>query len=235
MKLVTRQQAGLKPATCRTALPASRVIGIAVHYSAAATDEFGRPEDRWRAIQTYHMSPGGHDPTKPWCDIAYNFGFRDDKVLIGRGWDNRSAAQGTNDGNDRYIAICYLGTDKTGRKDISPLEIATLSEFVQTAEAHFRKKLQVKPHSFFHGTECCGDELRAVISAEPWRHLKPRDVEAKPKAFWVWLKWRLGREEFKEYGPANDTIRRTLHSYGVPDKIPDLWWEWAEDWLTAQQ
>jgi len=37
--------------------------------------------------------------------------------------------------------------------------------------------------------------------------------------YWAWLKWRLGREEWKKYGKRNKTVRPN-----VPRLIPPGWW-----------
>ena len=42
-----------------------------------------------------------------------------------------------------------------------------------------------------------------------------------PTWFWVWARWRLGRKEFAEYGPANPSVRPS----NVPIKIPNWAWE----------
>lgn len=42
-----------------------------------------------------------------------------------------------------------------------------------------------------------------------------------PTWFWVWARWRLGRGEFAEYGPANQNVRPP----NVPIKIPSWAWE----------
>jgi hypothetical protein len=230
MQRISRKQAGLVAPTCVTPISKASIEGVAVHYTASQSDEFGNPKDVWKGIQHYHMSPGGHDPTMPWCDIAYNFGFRDNLVLEGRGWNHRSAAQGTNYGNDHYIAIVYLGTDKEGRRDVSPLEIKTLTEFVLLAEKTLGKKLKVKPHNFFHSTGCPGDELEAVIQLEPWRHIKPHETQAKPKFWFLWAAWRLGEGKFAEYGPSNEAHRPKV----LPDEIPKSWWPLLEKFIAKR-
>lgn len=239
MQLITRQQWGAHAPECSTPLNAKDIVYLTVHYTANASDEFGDPKLRTKAIQSYHMQlPGsapGHDPTMPWCDIAYNFTWRDDKVLVGRGWNKRSAAQGTNAGNDKSIAIVYLGTDVNNRKDISPLEIRTLSEFVLEAEAEYKKKLVVVGHKFWHSTGCPGNELMAVIASEPWRHMAPHEIEAKPKPYWMWLNWELGEGPFVKYGPRSKFRRRGLKKFGVPDKIPQQWWDWKKEFVDARK
>jgi hypothetical protein len=198
MKLVTRRQWGARPPTCRTALSDKAITGIAVHYTASNADMVSSHADcakRFKAIQAYHMSPGGHDPTMPWCDIAYNFGFcHHGYIFEGRGWHSRSAAQGTNDGNDHYIAIVFLGADKSGRDDVTPVGRQALSDFINFAmKTEYKKTLTVKPHNFFHSTGCPGDELEAYIKLGGWKIDKPSKwpFANVPKGFWKWNAWRL--------------------------------------------
>jgi hypothetical protein len=223
MKFVTRKEWGAKAATCSTPLP--ELQGIAVHYSAAYSDEFGDSKARVRGIQSYHMSPGGHDPTMPWCDIAYNYLFdRNGSVFEGRGIKNRSAAQGTNAGNNSYIAICFLGADKAGRDDVTAEGRRALGDFILWAQAQAGKTLDIQPHSHFHSTSCPGDELRAYVALKGWKHDNSNGPKRLPKWFWMWNAWRLGEGDYKKFGPRN-----AQHRPNVPRVIPP----WA--WLRAKQ
>jgi len=233
MELLTRAECGLRTPTCHTELPTRDIKGIAIHYTAAYSDEFGDAKARWRAVQAFHMSPAAGGGEGPWCDVAYNFGFRDDLVLTGRGWNRRSAGQGTNEGNDHYIAFCYLGTDKLGRRDISPLEVKTMTQFISLAEDHYRKELVVKPHSAFHSTECPGDELRAVINLAPWKGSHPGGAVVYPKNWFLWAEWKLGEGRYKGQTPGDLAIR--------PDGLPprgspvfEKWYELLEEFLARR-
>jgi hypothetical protein len=113
---------------------------------------------RVRAIQRYHMEEQG------WLDAAYNHvlcghGF----VFIGRGFGARSAANGTKEANDRYFAVCFLGDDSIGRKDVTPAARRALRQLVAEYRRRYPRAREVRPHSDFFPTECPGDELRALI------------------------------------------------------------------------
>ena len=218
MKIITRKQWGALEPESITPLFAYNISGIAVHYSAAYADELGDPYQRVRAIQKYHMGPG-HDPTMPWSDIAYNFLFsRDGLIFEGRGWNKRSAAQGTKNGNDHFIAICFLGTDKDNRDDVTSQGRVALSDFINYAMwAQFKKPLEVQPHNFFHSTECPGDELRSYIQAKGWKH---ENKSGLPSWYWTWVQWRLGESKFKGYGKRNKNVKPT----SIPKKIPYNVW-----------
>ena len=163
-KIVTRAEWGARPPTDRTAI--GTVDGVAVHYSASNADEQALHRNcaaRVRAIQNYHMSPGG-DPTKPWADIAYNFLVcKHGYVFVGRGWGTRSAAQGTNDGNAHFHAVCFLGDDTAGRDDVTAIGRDALARVILNAYLRYPDGRQLRPHSFFHSTGCPGNDLRAFI------------------------------------------------------------------------
>jgi hypothetical protein len=221
MAYFDRSQWGARAATCSTPLPIEEIKGIAVHYSASGADELPDYAARVRSIQTYHMSPQVDNNNGPWCDIAYNFLFaRNGDLFEGRGWGNRSAAQGTNEGNDNYYAICFLGEDRQGRDDVTSAGRKTLGDFLRVAEKRAKRKLDVQPHSHFHSTECPGDELRNYILLRAWEVDDVKIPVPLPKWFWTWNAWRLGEGTFKKFGPKNKA-----HRPHVPKVIPP--WVWA--------
>lgn len=160
MKLVTRKEWGArsaKPGRPKLGTP----LGVAVHYSAANSDEQQGHEHcaaRVRAIQAFHMD------TRGWLDIAYSFLFcKHGFVFEGRGWNLRPASQGTNAGNDHYHSICFLGDDSTKRDDLTPDGRRALATFLLAAGERYPKARAVKPHSTFTDTACPGNELRQFI------------------------------------------------------------------------
>jgi hypothetical protein len=231
MNLVTRKQWGARPPTCHTPLPSSQLTGIAVHYSAANSDEqisHWKCLERVRGIQNFHMSPAAGGGEGPWCDIAYNFLFcKHGYVFEGRGYETRSAAQGTNAGNDHYIAICFLGDDSKGRDDVTPAGRKALSDFINTTLARYGKRLTVKPHSFFHSTGCPGDELRAYIKLEGWKtetKVNPKwPFKNVPPGFWVWNDWRIN-------GRPLGTPRPTGNGLPIYGSV-----KWAKYWYWARK
>lgn len=48
----------------------------------------------------------------------------------------------------------------------------------------------------------------------------PQEKLRERTGYWAWLKWRLGREEWKRYGARNKTVRPH-----VPLLIPPGWWK----------
>jgi catechol 2,3-dioxygenase-like lactoylglutathione lyase family enzyme/peptidoglycan hydrolase-like protein with peptidoglycan-binding domain len=117
-----------------------------------------------RAIQRFHQDRRG------FCDIAYSFVFcKHGFVFVGRGWGVRTAAQGTNFGNDHYHAVCFLGDDTRGRDDVTTLGRRALAQLVLSSRRQFGD--EVLPHSSFKATACPGDDLRGTIRFGDWHRL----------------------------------------------------------------
>ena len=103
MKLITRAQWGARAPRAR---PAEDFTGGTAHWEGPHMGTFPHAScpAKVRGIQAFHMDARG------WSDIAYNYvpcphGY----VFEGRGQGVRSAANGTNAGNDADGAVCYLG------------------------------------------------------------------------------------------------------------------------------
>lgn len=113
-------------------------------------------DDKVRTIQAFHMD------TRGWADIAYNFvvcphGY----TFEGRGWGRRSAANGTNPGNDAYHAVCFLGgVGDTFTDQAKGQFVACRDEWVRL----YGRAADVRPHSYFLQTECPGPAIRDWIA-----------------------------------------------------------------------
>lgn len=186
MRLVSRGAWGARPP--RAVSPIGEVKGAAVHYTGMDADRVSDHEDcaaRVRGVQRFHMD------TRGWNDIAYSWlvcqhGY----VFEGRGWGVRSAGQGTNDGNNHWYAVCFLGGDQVGRDDVTAAGREALGELLRRipGEDH-------RPHSAFTGTSCPGDELRGWLEVGGWRVTRPWPVPV-PAWFWEWAKWRLNNQSY---------------------------------------
>ena len=183
MPVISRSAWYAVPPKAVTALVPSEVRGVAVHYTSMDADRVADHADcagRVRGIQRFHMV------TRGWNDIAYNFLFCSHGYIFeGRGWGVRSAGQGTDEGNNGYHAVCYLGGDVRERDDVTDAGREALFTLIRRAPG-----TEVEPHSFFSGTSCPGDELRAVIEAEGWKVAKPWPIPV-PAWFWRWAVWKL--------------------------------------------
>lgn len=102
MNLVTRTQWGARPPRNRTPF---NPTGATAHWEGPHMGTF--PHDQCpakvRQIQNFHMD------TRGWSDIAYNaIVCPHGTTYEGRGPGVRSAANGTDEGNDNDVAVCYL-------------------------------------------------------------------------------------------------------------------------------
>ena len=103
-----------------------------------------------RGIQAFHMDGQG------WSDIAYTSLIDPwGNTFEGRGPGVRTAANGSNDGNQRSYAVCYLAG--VGDPLTEPAKHAFLREAQRLGQPLDRV------HSDWFSTSCPGDELRAWI------------------------------------------------------------------------
>lgn len=214
MKLITRSQWGARKPRGVTPLPLSRVDTIVIHYSSAYSDEFSPYTSRVRGIQNYHMDHNG------WNDIAYNFLVsRSGDIFEGRGFGVMSAA--TLHNNDHTIAICFLGTDRSGRDDVTDKGRRAIADVIAEINRRAGRTLKVKGHRDFVSTECPGDELYHWVVTGGWKKQRPIPLPSGlPRWFWTWLAWRLGEGRFKKYGKANKAHRPK----NIPKKVPKKVW-----------
>jgi hypothetical protein len=162
MQLVSRAGWGARPPRNRQSLDRSAQRGTAVHYTASDADEQASHANcagRVRGIQQFHMDGNG------WADIAYSFlACKHGTVYEGRGRGIRTAAQGTDAGNDGYHAVCFLGDDTAGRDDVTDAGRQAIADAVRHCNA-WAGVDEVRPHSSFKATACPGDQLRAFVAA----------------------------------------------------------------------
>jgi len=157
MNIITRDMWGAKPNKTKFS-KLGEVKGLVIHWSAYPTAVGNQAEiDQVKKIQALHQNDRG------WNDIAYNFLVGDTGQLYeGRGFGNRSAAQGGNSrqeinyNNKHYVAVCWLGgsnpTDKPSAKAVE--SVKWLYEQVGG---------ELRPHSSFKQTACPGDAWRQHI------------------------------------------------------------------------
>jgi hypothetical protein len=135
--------------------------GTGLHYSGSDADELGehaRCATRVRSIQGFHMDGRG------WSDIAYSYLVcKHGYTFEGRGVGIRTAANGTNSGNDGYHAVCFLGDDSVNRDDVTDTGRLALRETIEMCNAWTPRPMVVRPHSWFKPTACPGDQLRSWI------------------------------------------------------------------------
>lgn len=119
-------------------------------------DDHERCAGRVRGAQNYHMDEKG------WADIAYNWLVcKHGYVFVGRGWGVRSAAQGTDDGNDQFHAVCFLGNDTDNRSDVTKHGRYALLQLLARNIERVPTADEIRPHNYFHDTPCPGHELES--------------------------------------------------------------------------
>lgn len=154
-EFITREQWGARPPRSRTRLSGTQ--GNTVHWEGPKMGAY--THDRCaalvRGIQNYHMD---HNH---WADIAYNtISCRHGSVFAGRGYGIRSAAQGTNQGNDLSYAHCAM----IGAGDDVPEELKDALRWIVEEFQRAGSGTKRWTHSDWHSTACCGPTLI------PWTH-----------------------------------------------------------------
>lgn len=155
MTIISRVDWQARPARSTTGI--SGVKGVAGHWEGVELGAYSHSEcpGKLRQIQNYHM-----DKNK-WVDIAYSMVVcRHGSVYVGRGPGVRSAANGTNDANAHYYAICVLmgpGDDFTAEAHQGFLEAR------QYLIDHGGAGKEVKPHRAFIQTQCPGGDIASWI------------------------------------------------------------------------
>lgn len=164
-RLVLRSQWRARRPTEIIPISARAVRFLVVHYSAVNADEQRLHRNcagRVRGIQRFHMesdqlAPGGAS------DIGYNWLVcRHGYVFQGRGWRRRPAATGA--ANDFTLAVCFLGDDTKGRRDVTPearKAFRSILDFLMPPRCP--RLAGVRGHRDFMSTSCPGDELIAFV------------------------------------------------------------------------
>lgn len=160
--LVSRAAAGLRAPKSVNKNITPEKGGVAIHYGgpavSAAKSDAGHDKclGVWKAWQDYHMD--GHG----WVDIAYTGGFcNHGYAFVGRGAKIRTAANGTNAGNQNYYAVVWLGGD--GQVPTQKAYDAADWWVNELRKADAGRS--VKPHKFFHSTGCPGSALVAYAGS----------------------------------------------------------------------
>ena len=119
-----------------------------------ARDDHAACEADWAGVIAQHQA-AGYRPSP-----AYNWGACPHGVRMpGRTWAIRSAANGTSQANADYWAVVALNAPG----DVpTPALLTTLAGLID--EAPDLDSRDVRPHSDFFATACCGDELRAWVA-----------------------------------------------------------------------
>jgi hypothetical protein len=161
VKVVTRAQWGARAPRSRTGLSGSN--GLVAHHNGprlhltADCDNGRRCKAAVQATQRFHMDVRG------WQDLAYNFLVCPScgRIYEGRGWGNRSAANGTNTGNSWGHAVMVL----IGEGE--PLTTPAKKALTAVAAEHRRRygRHQWRTHDQFKATACPGPGIRSWVKS----------------------------------------------------------------------
>lgn len=151
MQFVSRSEWGARPADTSTNITP---VGVAVHWEGPhmGTPDHGECAGLLRGIQAFHMDGNG------WADIAYSavacpHGY----VFEGRGPGHRTAANGTNEANQSWYAVCFLG----GEGDTFTAEARdAINDAIDWLGGG-----RVTGHRDHTSTACPGDEIYAWVQA----------------------------------------------------------------------
>ena len=154
----TRADLGLRSALSISHDITPSVGGVAGHYGGGtlgitATSSHEACRRVWRGWQNYHMD--GHG----WVDIAYTGGFcQHGYALAGRGFGVRTAANGTDDANQRFYAVVFVG----GGSDVpTAAALDAFDWWVNEARTKGAAGKAVPTHGDLYSTECGGQYVRA--------------------------------------------------------------------------
>lgn len=158
--VVSRQQVGLPaPRSISTSIIEHPLVTF--HYGGDALGGYPWQHSRcpsiWRAWCDFHRSKG-------WSDIAYSLGACiHGFVFVGRGSGVRTAAQGTNDGNNRSYAVVYMAGAGEPLTDVGWNAMLDARAMLRAGVKPATD--EVRPHHYWHSTGCPGAEIDARIAA----------------------------------------------------------------------
>jgi LysM repeat protein len=159
---VTRSQWGARARRSSNTNITPQNGGVSIHHVGASRTARSNHADcagQVRGIQNYHMDTNG------WADIAYSHltcvhGY----VFQGRGEGQRTAANGTNTGNQNWYAVCCLTGGSTTNYDTIT---AQLVDAIKLAISRLRSQggaaSRINGHRDHLATACPGDALYARV------------------------------------------------------------------------
>ena len=158
-----------RPVSKLTPLDATRLVGVAVHYTGStgplgSTPTLAQSVARLEAERVDHTSRSSSDPTKPWTDIAYQVAFdQAGRVFDCRGIDYRSAANGDQDVNSTHGAVTFL--IGVGDQPTQALLDAFTSWYRAVWLRRWPNATRIVGHRDLHATACPGNAVYQLIRA----------------------------------------------------------------------
>ena len=173
LRFIGREQWGAKKPKSVTPRSPSELSGVAVHWfgSPRAAGSHDGCAALLRSVQNTHMGPGGLGVPNGGADIAYNHAVcPHGKAFTLRGFGVQTGANGDEASNRAFAAVVYMAG--TGDKAPTDEALGTLAEVIRAWQRKGAGPL-VKPHQFFTGSDCPGQNLL------DWLELKPRPWAGK--------------------------------------------------------
>jgi hypothetical protein len=159
VKLVTRAEWGARPPRSTTHL--NPTYGSTAHWEGPHMGTFPHSScaPKVRGIQAFHMD----NPDRRWSDIAYTaLACPHGYVYQGRWVGVRTAANGTNTGNDVAYAVCYLSGEGDAFTDLAKRAMRQTMDYLDRFGG-------AGPHRNCHRdwkqTACPGDVVCAWVRA----------------------------------------------------------------------
>lgn len=166
---VTRAEWGARPPTSTNDNITPEHGGVTIHHYSGtkwAAEDHADCAGQVRAVQNDHMDGNG------WADIAYSHltcvhGY----VFEGRGEGRRTAANGTDPGNQNWYAVCGLVGGTTDDYDTITAELVDgFHHAIRRLREQGGAATALNGHRDHRATECPGEKLYAMVqdgSLEP--------------------------------------------------------------------
>ena len=142
-----------------------------------------------------------------WVDIAYTGGYcQHGYTFAGRGFGVRTAANGSNTGNQNYYAFCFLG----GVRDIATTAaLNALEWWVREARTKGGAGVKVVPHSALFATACPGPQVKAKAATLDGKNIYAPNVVVSTGGYTVAdvkkLQDAIDTPVDGDWGPATET------------------------------
>lgn len=161
------------PAANANRVVRSRVRGVAIHWNGPKVPLSALKDPRrfLEGVRRYHVHSNG------WSDIAYNVAVdQNGDVWQLRGFGYQSAANGSAQLNDEYLAIfCVLGEGQVPSEEM----VRGIRKAVRRFRLRYPFAKEIVGHGDIRpgGTACPGPALARKVKAgklRPWRRPKPQ-------------------------------------------------------------
>lgn len=233
--IIPRSEWGAKPLRPGTSYsPMTQPDGWVVHYVGGACPQDPSIETS-KALVRQLQEDAMNDPVEKYIDIEYSFLIDlNGRIFEGRGWANKSGANGSSNYNGHAWAVCVL----MGPGDGKPLDKNHLTQEAKDALSWLTREgarqkpavSYVKGHRDVYATHCPGDELYAFVPVLN-AHLhtpEPAPVPPNTEVEDMLISAPSWQQKHKDRTPTvgldlvhNRIVSRNgAHFLGGPNKVP---------------